>query len=326
MQPIRQTGQQRRFLNPPGVLSGSPRVWRAAKPGVYESESPVLSPNLEDVVIAYRAIPKEDDMEAEELQVKWLRTIVSQTYDKKLSEIPLTAVPRLWLDFMTHRHRGTLDVNKPTPANVRINEAVRFACAIFAEKLRPHYWHRGISIPEDAVQVLWLPVMDTEQADLEDAVLRAGWSCLKGHNLPLWRALGLARFAGLRPHEIMACRGTWIVKHAEGWRIEILDRPEEAFWTAAGRKSRRQITDDELLQDLLTVPVDEYVISTTDTSRDRWFENEAHVWLQRFSTSPKPLQRLRAAYEEDARHDSAKSMDGAAKRQSKHRANGNHIA
>jgi hypothetical protein len=135
-------------------------------------------------------------------------------------KFPLTdSFPRLWVDFMTARHGGRLDMNTRRPENTTINGAVRCACSIFIKTLRHQYKEQGIIIPEDATDVQWLPVMDKEQADFDDAAFQEAWSEIQDEDVTMWRCAGLARFAGLRRKEIMACRGHWIMERKKGWCV-----------------------------------------------------------------------------------------------------------
>lgn len=248
---------------------------------------------LEAVVKVYEVMPKRCGERAVTDNVQRLRSIVRLAWGRELSQVRLSELsPKLWRDFMAAKLGGKLDLATRRPGNSAINAAVRSAASIFIPRLRPAYAEEGISIPEDAAVIQWLPVMHLPPALSDDDGLICWWESLP-EALPEWFAVGLARFAGLRSAEIAACRPEWL----EGDSIVLRDRPEEGFLTKTGKPYRALILRPELADAIRASEPGELIVQPSFHDRREWFERVLPRLVRPFSPdAKKPLHRLRGLY------------------------------
>lgn len=254
---------------------------------------------LEDVVTAYRAMPKRASAKTEKLNIQMLRAIVRETLGKELSAVRASEIgPRLWDRFQARRQqRDHPDLATRRPQNVTINSALRAALSIFIAKLRPQYAALGIHIPDNACAVQWLKEIRRKPAAYDDAAMINAWAVLQDR--ALWFAVGLARFAGLRRSEIAACRSSWLVDNDGVWCIELRDRPDDNFLTKTGEHYFAPLLRVELIEALRMLPPEKLAVDQTRN----WMTRRAQIWLRQFMPDlraiPKPLHRLRKAYLHD---------------------------
>lgn len=256
---------------------------------------------LEQVVKAYEAMPKRSGKKASSVNIGRLRGIVRLVLGKELDKVALSAAgPKLWEAYQAARQGGKLDLSTRGPEHYAINSAVKGALKLFARKLRPKYLDAGITIPENVRDVEMLKEMTLPRAPVKDAELKQEWAKLKDTDKAKWRAVGLARFAGMRQQEIQAIHREWIVMH-EGVVFALLqDRPEKLFLHKTGSMYRAPIINSELAADLLTAGEGPLVVPET-TCPSMWFGREPQAWVKRFTKARKPLHRLRGLYADDVK-------------------------
>jgi integrase len=251
--------------------------------------------NLEEVAAIYLELPKKASARVASLNVSRLRAICRIVFGKELDAVKLCEVtPKLWRDYFTKRLGGKLDLATRRGGNAAINSAVRMACSIFIDRLRPGYEEHGVILPPDCTRVDWLPVLKGGPKEARGGDLVEEWAKLPIG--PEWFAIGLARFAGLRRGEIEACRGSWIVEHKGQPCVQLMDREGEHM-TKTGRIYRAAILNAQLAETLKAVPADSLVVNPRTTDRHRWFERDLVNWCRPFTgASKKPLHRLRGLY------------------------------
>ena len=264
---------------------------------------------LEEVVKAYLELPKRASAVSAYNNVTRLRAVVKLATGKALDRVLVTDVGRLWNAFFAAKLGGRLDLATRRPGNTALNSAVRSASSIFIPRLRPLYKERGIIIPDDATLIQWLPEMKLVKAQVNGDDLERAWSRIQGS--PLYFAIGLARFAGLRQQEISACRRNWIVEYNGAVYIEMRDRPEERFLSKTGEIYRALVTHAGFAAALLARGegriVDVPLYSTPGameknitTNRGHWFQTYPQAWLKPFTgRERKPLHRLRGLYADE---------------------------
>ncbi|CAB4163312.1 hypothetical protein UFOVP813_13 [uncultured Caudovirales phage] len=271
----------------------------------FEGEQRILSrgdkATLEEVIAVYRQMPKKAGEAAAYINECRLRAIIRLTLKRELRDVIVSEVtPKLWLDFMALKLGGKIDLARRRPGNAAINSAVRCASSIFIDRLRPGFAALGVTIPADATNIQWLPVMQRPQPEARPELVEIWGAMEKG---PLYWTIGLARFAGLRRHEIAACRRTWIVEDASGVYVELRDRPEEDFTHKTGEMYRARITCQTFAAELLALPKGQVVRDTpAGMTRDYWFRYYPQEWLEPFTgTARKRLHRLRGLYADDVK-------------------------
>lgn len=272
----------------------------------FEEKSPATrakrgTPTLEDVVSAYKEIPKRAGPAAEKQNIYCLRSVVQAAMGKELSRVFVHQVGSdMWAEFQKARLNGRLDYATRRPGNAAINSTVRCAKSIFIPQLRDDYMKRGIEIPANAAVVKWLPEMALPKPKALDAAMLERWQGLpQGDSIR--DAIGLARFAGLRRDEISACRRDWIVEDRGAVYVELRDRPEQGFFTKTGAMYRALVVNDAYAAELLARP-EVYIVQMPPRirSREEWFERKPQAWLKPYvGGAKKPLHRLRGLYADD---------------------------
>lgn len=250
---------------------------------------------LEDLVSIYLATPKRTTDYAASVNVSRLRSLIRTVKRAELAEVSISELgPDLWTAYQAHKQGGKLDLTTRNPANVAINSAIRQARAIIAQKLHPAYKSAGVKLPDDALAVTWLPEPKRLiKPPAADAAMIEAWRELPRG--PLWFAIGLARFAGLRCAEIAAARTSWLLVEGKGVSVELRDRPEHGFYSKTGEEYTAPILDCELAAELQTLP-DGKIIDASP----RWFKRTPQSWARQFTgAAKKPLHRLRGLYADD---------------------------
>lgn len=281
----------------------------------FEEAAPVRAPRgvgtLEDVVEAYKAMPKRAGEKASYNNVTRLRAVVKLATGKSLDRVLIAEIGRIWNAFFTEKLGGRLDLATRRPGNAAINSAVRSASSIFIPRLRPLYRERGIEIPADATSIQWLPEMKLVKPPAKTDDLEKAWLKLCG--TPLYFAVGLARYAGLRQQEISACRRNWIVQDGAAVFVEMRDRPEERFLSKTGEIYRALVTHEGFAAALIEREegciVDVPLYSTPGaelknitTNRLHWFQHYPQRFLKPFMGGDrKPLHRLRSLYADEVK-------------------------
>lgn len=258
--------------------------------------------SLEELAAVYLALPKRCSDKVAALNVGRLRAIVRAARGKELAAAKIhEAGPKLWRDYMAARQGGKLDLATRRPENAAINAAVRMACSLFIPRLRPAYAERGIKIEQDAALVQWLPVMHAPPPPADGGGLLEAWAKLEGSDRPLWLAVGLARFAGLRRSEIEHCQGCWIIEDGGTVFVELRDRPG-LYLTKTGRIYRAAVIHAGLADALRGADQEAFVVEPGALDRHKWFESAPSEFARPFTgTARKPLHRLRGLYADDIR-------------------------
>jgi hypothetical protein len=303
--------------HPASFSTGSPdfsaaKIIAADMLGKEATEKKRTKETLEDLATVYLDLPKRCSDKVAELNVGRLRAVVRKAWGKELAAVKIhQAGPKLWRDYMAKRQAlesGKLDLATRRPENAAINAAVRMACSLFIERLRPAYAERGIHVAADATVVQWLPEMHAPPAAADGAGLLEAWAKLKESNRPLWLAIGLARFAGLRRSEIEHCQGCWIIEEDGTVFVELRDRPG-LYLTKTGRIYRAAVIHAGLAEALRTVAPGDFVVEPGAIDRHKWFESAPAEWSRSFTgDARKPLHRLRGLYADDIRKISEDAM------------------
>jgi hypothetical protein len=262
---------------------------------------------LEELAVAYLAMPKKCSRPVAVQNVGRLRAIVRTVYGKALDAVRLDDIgPKLWRDFMAHRQGGTLDLSTRRVENAAINSAVRMAASLFIPKLRAGYDELGITLPDMGL-IDWLPESKRPPAAADDGGLIEWWqhesiSCQASNPPklpdPLWLAVGLARFAGLRRNEIEAATPEWIVSRNGSDCIALHDRDEHS--TKTGAIYYAPILRPELAAAIRQLPAGQHVVQIVGQDRHRWFTHKLPAMVRPWvGTATKPLHRLRGLYADD---------------------------
>lgn len=271
----------------------------------FEGEQRILArgdkATLEEVLAVYRQMPKKAGEKAAYINECRLTAVVRKTLGRPLKDVIVSEVgPKLWLDFMALKLGGKIDLAKRRPGNAAINSAVRCASSIFIERLRPGFLALGIIIPSDATNIQWLPIMQKPQPPVRPELLEI-WGAMNKD--AMYWTIGLARFAGLRRHEISGCARSWIVEDKGEVYVELRDRPEEDFTHKTGEMYRARITNPAFAAELLARPAGPIVQETAPgMTRDYWFRYYPAEWLKPFTgTAYKPLHRMRGLYADEVK-------------------------
>jgi hypothetical protein len=262
---------------------------------------PKKEQTLEDLAATYLALPKRASEESAQNHISRLRGICRSALGLELNKVPVSKLGlELWEAFQAKRQGGKLDLSTRRPENVAINAAIKSARKMFTKALLPRYKAAGYILPDDINAVTLLPEMDLPKPPAEDAKMIEAWMGLKDTNKPLWRAVGLARFAGLRRKEIQNSEKTWVIERKGGVYVELRDRAEDTglVHTKTGKSYFALIISPELAADLLEAG-DGYLVEIQG-DRHTWFRSVPLDWLKPFTgKARKPLHRLRGLYADE---------------------------
>lgn len=309
--------RSRSKTHPADIATGSPdfasaKIIAAEMLGKKVAEAKRTKETLEELAAVYLALPKRCSQKVAELNVGRLRAVVRTAWGKDLAAVKIhQAGPKLWRDYMAKRQAlegGKLDLATRRQENAAINAAVRMACSLFIERLRPAYAEKGIHVAADATIVQWLPEMHAPPPAADGAGLLKAWAELEESNRPLWLAIGLARFAGLRRSEVEHCQGCWIIEDGGTVFVELRDRPG-LYLTKTGRIYRAAVIHPGLAEALRTVEPAAFVVEPGALDRHKWFESAPAEWARTYTgDARKPLHRLRGLYADDIRKLSEDAM------------------
>lgn len=256
---------------------------------------------LEDVIEAYKEIPKRAGEAAAKQNIYCLRSVTRVALGKEAKRVyPREVGPDLWAEFQRRRLDGRLDYSTRRPGNAAINSTIRCAKSIFIPELVADYARRGIEIPANATVVKWLPEMQLPKPEALEASLFEHWAALP-HGDTMRDAIGLGRFAGLRREEASACQRDWIVENKDAVYVELRDRPNQGFLTKTGKVYRALVVNDAYAAELLAKPPG-YIVQMPEriSSREEWFERKPQDWLRPFlGGAKKPFHRLRGLYADE---------------------------
>lgn len=252
--------------------------------------------SLESVAKIYLTAPKRCRDDVAEANVSRLRAVVKTAWSKTLDDIPISEIPLLWPAYVAKRQgRERPDYNTRSRINTGINSAMKQAASVFIPSLRPYYRTQGLIIPPDATTIIWPAEANIAPAEADDVALLKAWSRLRTENIDLWLVVGLARFAGLRQSEILACRGKWIVSKGAASYVSLQDREADQFFTKTGKPYLALILNPDLAEYLKAIDKESRIITTPDAAR--WIARAPQAWLKTFTGKAKaPLHRLRGLY------------------------------
>lgn len=258
-----------------------------------------------EIANAYKKMPKRCSADVADANVDRWEKIVEVAWGKSMDDLRSSQLTgRLWEDYAAVRQGGKLDLSTRRHENRGINAAIRMAVSIFHKGLEEGYRRAGVMLDFEAIRrVQWLPIIPSKLPVLVQEArtsLMEALPALKTSNLPMWRAVMIARFAGLRSNEISAARKSWLAQNAAGaWCFEVRDRPEENWWHKTGEDYRAPILSAELVEDLLALPDGDGHLVPVKGSRDHFFKRQCNNWLRQFIPRPnKGMHRLRALYAE----------------------------
>jgi integrase len=231
---------------------------------------------------------------------------VRLVHGKELKNVPIAALSaKLWSEYQRLRLEQAglpLDYSRRVTEAHSLNSAIRQAMSLVSRTSKVAYASHGIVLPSDAITVMQLPEPILTKTAANDEALVTAWRPLRDVDRPLWLALGLARFAGMRRDEIVNCRGKWIVTHEGVVSVELRDRPEDRYQTKTGRPYFAPILDAELASVLSSIEPEQFVVAPEGVSRTNWFIMTPQKWCRPYvSDVQKPLHRLRGLYAVDLR-------------------------
>lgn len=253
----------------------------------------------------YLAIPRDCRDYVAKQNIVYLAAIVRDVLGKTLEQARVSEITSdLWADFQRVRHGGRANYSLPRKDNAGINGAIRSARSVFAKTLERDYEKRGHRLNWDEIRrVKWLPELETTKVG-EPVELTAEIRKLRDTDPAMWRAIGLARFAGLRQHEIQHARRNWLERDASGaTAIVLMHRPDERFWHKTGKPYRAPVLDATLANDLWAMPEGSLLVEQPpDRSRDKWFDRDLNAWVRKFVPTGKgAMHRLRGFYADEIR-------------------------
>jgi integrase len=262
--------------------------------------------DMEGVAQLYLATPKRTKNNAAKGNVSRLRTICRVVFNRELKDITCREFTSdAWRDYQRkalEKCGKTFDLTTRNVENNCINTAIRMARCVFLPHLIETYRAADFDIAPNCAKVVALPAPKVPVVAADDSAVLQDWPGLLRTDAALWLTIGLARFAGLRRSEIMACRGTWIEKRGGAVFVVLHDRPEEGFQTKTGSIYRAQVIDTDLADYLATIEKPDTPVVKTPEHVDRlcWFSRAPQEWLQaRGIVATKPLHRLRGLYADD---------------------------
>ena len=249
---------------------------------------------LKDLVAAYEGMPKRAGVDAARIAIYRLTSCVRLVYGRELDAVKVAEIgAAFWLKYTAKRQgREVADLATRRVDASAINAAMRQAASIFIPRLRPSFTEAGFQIREDATVIQWLPAITMDKPAVTDGMEKA-W--LKMERGPLWLALGLARYAGLRRDEIEHVSASWIQVEGAATYIVLQDRPAENWLSKTGRKYRALVIQPELAATLRACSTG-YIVQPASVDRSKWFAMAPQKWMRDHTTARQPLHRLRGLY------------------------------
>lgn len=284
------------------LLGHGPESWARKKAReVLESGSfkrePKAKGTLEELVTAYEGMPKRAGKAAAKIAVYRLTSCVRLVLGRELDAVKLSEInAAFWLDYIAKRQvLDVADLSTRRVVNTAINSAMRCAASIFIPRLRPAFAAHGLIVSPDATVIQWAPTIHSEKPAVTDEMMDAWRELERG---PLWIALGLARFAGLRRDEIEHATDAWVQIAGNAVYIVLQDRPDEGWLSKTGRKYRAVVIDPDFAEFLTGCAVG-YLVQPAVVDRSKWFALAPQKWMRSFTTARQPLHRLRGLYADD---------------------------
>ena len=261
---------------------------------------------IQQLVDIYFSSPRRSSQVVAKGNVSRLLTIVRLVHGKEMKDVPIAALSaKLWSEYQRLRLEQAglpLDYSRRIAEAHSINSAIRQAMSLVSRPSQVAYAAHGITLPSDASTIMQLPEPILIKPPANDDALVTAWRQLRDVDRPLWLALGLARFAGMRREEIVNCRGKWIVTHEGVVSVELRDRPEDRYQTKTGRPYFAPILDADLAAVLSSIKPEQLVVDPEGVARGYWFITVPQQWCRPYvSDVQKPLHRLRGLYAVDLR-------------------------
>lgn len=258
---------------------------------------------LAEVVALYLDAPKRCGDDSARGNVSILKSVVKNAWGLPLDQAPVHRLNELWPAYVAARQGlPRPDYSTRREINHAITAAIRQAASVFIEGLRPFYAARGIQIPADATRIIWPSLGHRPPPEAKSQELDEAWRGLRDVDPAMWVTVGLARFAGLRQSEILACRGKWVRRAGAVVYVDLRDREEDGYFHKTGRWYSAMVLEPGLAEYLLAVPPDAPVL--THPTADHWLKYEPQKWLKRFTgKADKPLHRLRGLYADHVKRD-----------------------
>jgi integrase len=280
------------------ILGHGPESWaRKRAREVLESgehkKATVSKGTLKELVAAYEAMPKRAGKAASKIAVYRLTSCVRLVLARELDSVKVSEInAAFWMAYIAKRQGlEVADIATRRVENTAINAAMRCAASIFIPRLRPAFAGAGIIIAPDATVIQWLPTIRGDKPEVVD--METAWRAMERG--PLWLALGLARFAGLRRDEVEHATAAWIQVDGAAVYVVLQDRPNEGWLSKTGRKYRALVIDPDLAATLRACPPG-YIVQPAAVDRSKWFAQIPQRWMRQFTTARQPLHRLRGLY------------------------------
>lgn len=280
------------------ILGHGPESWARKKAReVLDSGEHKKAPKskglLSELVAAYESMPKRAGKAASKIAVYRLTSCVRLVFARELADVKVSEInASFWLSYIAKRQGGDVaDISTRRVENTAINAAMRCAASIFIPRLRPAFASAGIIIAPDATVIQWLPTIRGDKPEVMD--METAWRAMDRG--PLWLALGLARFAGLRRDEVEHATAAWIQVDGAAVYVVLQDRPNEGWLSKTGRKYRALVIDPDLAATLRACPPG-YIVQPAAVDRSKWFAQVPQRWMRKFTTARQPLHRLRGLY------------------------------
>ena len=263
---------------------------------------------LEDVAKLYLGAPKRCAQDTAEGNVSRLRSVVRDAFGQTLEQVQSDRLSELWPAYVSAKQgRAQPDYSTRRRENHGIVSAMKQAASVFLPALQPYYRRQGVSLPADAVTILWPAVSALEKPPAQEDALITAWSALRKTDLDLWLVVGLARFAGLRQSEILAYRGKWMEQVGAASYVRLKDREGDGFYNKTGRNYSALILSFELVSYLSAMEPEQSLLSRPDAAR--WIQREPQDWLRPFTGDAKaPLHRLRGLYADHVKRDTEQAI------------------
>ncbi|MES2709823.1 MAG: hypothetical protein V4726_24715 [Verrucomicrobiota bacterium] len=266
------------------------------------------SGTLADVAALYMEAPKRCSQDSAKGNLSILGSVVKHAWGTDLVGASVVKLNELWPAYVAARQGlPRPDYSTRRDVNHAITSAIRQAASVFIGSLRPFYKSRGIVIPDDATNIIWPALGHRTPPEAKSDDLLTAWEALRESDFPMWVTVGLARFAGLRQSEILACRGKWVRTDGAITYIDLRDREEDGYFHKTGRWYSARVLSRPLAEYLLAVPDDSPVL--VHPTVDHWIKYEPQKWLKKFTgKADKPLHRLRGLYADHVKQETEEAI------------------
>lgn len=275
--------------------------------------------SVRDLCDDYKAMALSCRDYTAEKNIKTLRRIVQRVHGKDLKAASANVLSSaLWSEYARLVQGGSLQYAVPMPCNHYINSDVCSARSIFAKHLIPNYVKLGYKLDwQDIRTFQWLKELEVpKQPESTDLLTKIRE--LRTTDPHKWRAIGLVRFAGLRPKEARHARRHWLERDQAGNTFVVIMHRHAEFFLAKSDKPRRAIIlDQQLADDLWAIQGDDELLAPAPPrprgpraqSSARWFEKDLNRWLDPFiKTGTLRLHRLRGYYADEVQQRTADAL------------------